>query len=157
MKKGAIFILILLLVPIMSAIEFDMGTNLSRGETLTARVSGYFLEPILKENIFFYRGHVRIPMEYDVAKIDKRFYIYADLSDKTPNNYSLVIKNVRYMKGSQVSEEEITKDFSISEDTADFSINPGFVITKSDYFIEVQNLQDYQITIQIKTSTKNIT
>jgi len=141
----------------MSAVEFEMKTNFSQGETLMAKVSGYFLEPILKENIFFYRGHVRIPMEYDVAKIDKEFYIYALLTGKNPDNYSIVIKNARYMKGSRVSEEDIAKNFSIIENTTDFSINPGFIITKSDYFIEVQNLQDYKITIQIKTAIKNET
>ena len=155
MKKSAIFILILLLVPIISAVEFDMKTNLSQEETLMAKVSGYFLEPILRENIFFYREHVRIPMEYDIAKIGKEFYIYALLSEKNPNNYSIAIKDIRYMKGSQVSEKELTKNFSITENTADFSINPGFVITKDNFFIEVQNLQDNKITIEIKTNTIN--
>jgi len=153
MKKSLIFISILFLfvMPIMSAVEFEMKTNFSQEETLMAKVSGYFLEPILKENIFFYRGHVRVPMEYDVAKIDEEFYIYALLSDKDPNNYSIAIKDARYMKGSQVSEEELVKNFSIIENISDFSINPGFVITKDDFFIEVQNLQDYKITIKVKT------
>ena len=114
MKKSAIFILILLIVPTISAIEFDMKTNFSQGETFMAKVSGYFLEPILKENIFFYRGHVRIPLKYNVAEINNEFYIYAMLADKEPNNYSLAIKNVRYMVGSQISEEDITKDIEIT-------------------------------------------
>lgn len=141
----------------MSAVEFDMKSNFSQGETLMAKVSGNFLEPILKENIFFYRGHVRIPIEYDVGKISNEFYIYALLSEKKSNNYSLIIKNIKYMKGSQISEEELVKDFSITENISDFSINPGFIITKENFFIEVQNLQDYKITIQIKTITENET
>ena len=91
--KILIILFILLLLPLISAVEFELKTNFSQGETLIAKVSGYFLEPILKENIFFYRGHVRIPMEYDVAEIGEEFYIYALLSDKSPNNYSIVIKN----------------------------------------------------------------
>jgi hypothetical protein len=160
MKKSVILILILLIVPIISAVEFDMKSNFSQGETLIAKISGNFLEPILKENIFFYRDrHVRVPIKsFDVGKINDEFYIYALLSDKEPyNNYSLIIKNVKYMKGSQISEEEIVKDFAINEDISDFSINPGFVITKEDFFIEVQNLQDYKITIQVKTITENET
>ena len=153
MKKSVIFILILLIFPIMSAVEFDMKSNFSQGETLIAKVSGNFLEPILKENIFFYRGHVRIPMEYEVGKIGDEFYIYALLSEKQPNNYSLSIKNIKYMEGNQIIEEEIVKEFSITNDTADFSTNPGFIITKENFFIEVQNLQNYKITIQIKTIT----
>lgn len=157
MKKSLIFISILFLfvIPIISAVEIEMKTNFNQGETLLAKVSGYFLEPILKENIFFYRGHVRAPMEYDVTKIGDEFYIYALLPENS-NNYSIVIKNTRYMKGSQVSEEDIIKNFSITNYTADFSINPGFVITKDDFFIEVQNLQEDEITIQIKTENATL-
>lgn len=77
-----LFIFLLLILPIISAVEFDMKTELSRGETLMAKVSGNFVEPVLKENIFFYRGHVRIPMEYGIAKIDEEYYIYALLGTK---------------------------------------------------------------------------
>ncbi len=158
MKKSVIFISILFLfvMPVISAVEFDMKTNFSQGETLMAKVSGYFLEPILKENLFFYRGHVRMPMEYDVTKINEEFYIYALLPEKNPNNYSIAIKNIRYMKGSKISEEELTKNFSINENTADFSINPGFVSTKTNYFIEVQNLQENKITIQTNNESVNL-
>lgn len=153
MKKSIIFILILVIIPLMSAVEFDMKSNFSQGETLIAKVSGNFLEPILKENVFFYRdGHVRIPLEYNIGKINEEFYIYALLADKEPyNNYSLVIKNVEYMKGNQISEEEIIKDFSITNNTADFSVNPGFIISNGNFFLEVQNLQENKITIQVKT------
>ena len=151
-KKSVFVLAILFLLPIISAVEFDMKTEFNQGETLMARVSGNFLEPILKENIFFYRGHVRISINPNVAKIDDEFYIYAPLLGKAQNNYSIVIKNVRYMKGSQISEDEIVKNFSIIQDIADFTIEPGFVVTKDDFFIRVQNLQESKITIQIKTT-----
>ncbi len=153
MKIITIFFLLLLLLPMTSAVEFDMKTEFSQGETLMAKVSGNFLEPILKENIFFYRGHVRISINPEVAKIDDEFYIYAPLLGKNPDNYSISIENIRYMKGSQVSEEDIVKNFSITQGMADFSITPGFIISKNDFFIEAQNLQDYQITVQIKTDS----
>ncbi len=154
MKKGLIILIILLLIfPVISAVEFSMKTEFSQGETLMAKVSGNFLEPILKENIFFYRGHVRISMDSYVTKINDNFYIYASLIGKTPNNYSIVIKNAKYyIQGGQISEEDVAKEFLISNSTADFSINPGFVLTKSNFFIEARNLQDAQITIKINTN-----
>jgi len=153
MKKTTLFFAFLLIIlPIISAVEFDMKTELSQGETLMAKVSGNFVEPVLKENIFFYRGHVRIPMEYDIAKIDDEYYIYALLGTKAPNNYSISIESIKYMKGSTISEENLVKNFTITEETADFSINPGFIITEKDFYIEVQNLQDYEITIDIDTN-----
>jgi hypothetical protein len=149
-KKSLLILVILFLLPIISAVEFDMKTEFDQGETLLARVSGNFLEPILKENIFFYRGHVRIPIDYGVAKINDEFYIYALLSGKTQNNYSIEIKDVMYMKGAEISEEDIIKEFSITNNIADFSVAPGFIVTKEDFFIEVQNLQDRKINITIE-------
>ncbi|MCK5149811.1 hypothetical protein KAJ87_02705 [Candidatus Pacearchaeota archaeon] len=157
MKKSAVFILILLVLPIISAVEVEMKTDFSQGETLLARVSGNFIDTILKENIYFYRGHVRSPTEYDVTKIQGEYYIYASLLDKSPNNYSMVIKDVQYMKGSQVSEEGTIKTFSVNENMADFLVEPGFIVSSDNYFIEVQNLQDSKITITAKVLIKNET
>jgi len=142
-----------MLFPLASAVEFDMKSNFSQGETLMAKLSGNFIESIFKKNIFFYRGHVPTALNYDVAKIDYDYYIYAQLSNKNPENYSIVIEDVKYYKGSQISEDNLVKNFSITDNIADFSIKPGFVITNDDFFIEVQNLQDYKLDIQIRTET----
>lgn len=150
MKNIIFIILLILFLPVISAVEFDMKTEFNQGETLMARVSGNFINQIIKENIFLYRGHVKVPMNFYVAKINDDFYIYSQLLGKNSNNYSVIIKNTRYMKGGQISEEDIVKNFSITEDMADFSIDPGFVETKDDFFIEVQNLQDYKINIEIE-------
>ncbi len=122
LKKILIFVLITILfaVPLISAVEFSMKENFKQGETLMARISGNFLEPILWENIFLYRGHVRIPLEPYVTNIEGDYYIYSQLLGKAPNNYSLSIENVKYMKGAKISEEPIVKNFSISNITADF-------------------------------------
>ncbi len=136
-----------MIFPIISAIEFDIKSEFKQGETLIAKVSGNFVEPILKNNIFFYRGHVRAPIEYDVTKIDNEFYIYA-LLPATQNNYSILIENAQYMEGKEVIDEDIVRNFSITDEVADFSANPGFIIAKDDFFIEVQNLQDKKISIK---------
>ncbi len=148
MKKLVILILVLL-IPLISAVEVDMKTNFSQGETLIAEVLGNFLEPILQENVFFYREHVRVPVNYDVSKIGDNFYIYADLLGKNPGNYSLVIKNVRHVEFDKTTEEDITKNFSINENKADFSIEPGFATTNKDFFIEAKNLKNHDIEIKI--------
>jgi len=157
MKKTILlFISLLLILPIISAVEIDMKSEFSQGETLMAKISGNFLEQVKKENIFFYREHVRIPLEYDMAKIDDKYYVYAQLGDKGPNNYSLRIENTRYMQGVNMVEEDIIKNFVITDDLADFKVNPGFIIADEPFTIEVQNLRDFKIEIEInenKTST----
>ena len=149
-KEGMVFALIfifILFLHLISSVEFEVKDEYARGETLLAKVSGNFLQPILSENINFYRGHVKIPMVYDIAKINNQFYIYAQLLGKEPGNYSIVIKDVRYMKGAETSQEDIIKNFIITNKTADFKITPGFIIASNSFFIEVQNLQDKDITI----------
>lgn len=155
MKKLAFLFIILLLLPIISAVKFDMKNEFSQGETLMAKVSGNFLIPLQKDNVFFYRDHVRIPIEYDIKKIDEDYYIYALLLGKEPKNYSIALENIRYMKGGEISEENIIQNFTINNQTADFSIKPGFA-SGTEFSITVQNLQDEQITIGVKTEADNL-
>jgi len=158
MKKTILVSLafLILILPLMSAVEVDMKTEFSQGETLMAEISGNFLEYLEKENIFFYREHVKIPLDYDLSKIDDKYYVYAQLGDKEPNNYSLRIENARYMQGVNIVEEDIINNFVITDDLADFKINPGFIIADEAFTIEVQNLRDFKIEIDInenETST----
>ena len=88
-------------------------------------------------------------MEYDVVKIDEEFYIYALLGNKGQDNYSISIEGVEYMKGAEVSDEKIVKNFTITNETADFSVNPGFVLTTQEFYIEVQNLQEFKIEVEV--------
>jgi len=152
-----IFLLILFLIlPIILAVEFDMKSEFKQGETLLAKISGNFPEAIQKENVFFYRGHVEIPMQFEIAKIENDFYIYASLLGRLQNNYSIVVKNTKYMKGAEIIDDDISKNFTITNETADFSIEPGFVTTEGAFSIEVQNLQDYEITVTAKTDSQEI-
>jgi hypothetical protein len=156
MKRfSLIFLLIFLLLPLVFAVEFNLKESFSQGETIITKVSGNFLSQITRENVFFYREHVRVPIDYGSAKIDDDYYIYAILTGKSPGNYSISLENVKYMKGSEVVEGDIVKNFTITNSTADFSLKPGVVIATDDFFVEVQNLLDEQITIDVKTQTSN--
>lgn len=156
MKKIFFIILLILILPAISALEFDMETEFAQGETLMAKVSGNFIEPVLRENVFLYRGHIRVPLELEVAEINDDFYIYAQLLRKAPDNYSIRIENVKYMRLWQVIEEDLVKNFTITEEIADFSIEPGFIITDEDFSIEVQNLQEHDIIIEIKENETSV-
>ena len=155
MKKIMIIFLALFLFPIISAVEIDMKDSFSQGETLTAKVSGNFFKAISEQDVVFYRGHVRTSIVAFVTKINNDFYIYANLIDKSPNNYSIAIENAEYFEGSQIVEEDIVKNFSINENVADFSVDKGFVITEEDFFIEVLNLQDMEIAIDLGSVNYN--
>lgn len=162
MKKVVIILFVLILsFQLISAVDVTiLNTNeiFSSGETLIAKVSGNFISPITKSNVFFYQGEIldnnfQVSLDYDVIKINDAFYIYAVLLDKTEGSYSITIENARYKKGAEISEEKIVKNFSIDSQTADFYVNPGVIATSEDFFIEVQNLNENDITINVNTGT----
>ncbi|VVB83685.1 Uncharacterised protein [uncultured archaeon] len=157
MKKEVILVLMLfcLVFPFVSAVEFDLNQNFSQGETLVEKVSGNFLSPLTKNNIFFYEGHVRIPMEYGVLGINGDYYIYALLSGKSEGDYSVSIENAQYMKGAEILSDKIIKNFTITNETADFFVSPGVMISAGDFFLELQNTGDNQVTISINTEANN--
>ncbi len=165
MKKVVIVFLsfIFLFFPLVSSAEItilNLNENLSQSETLVAKVSGNFLDVIADENIFFYRGQIldrnfQVSMEHNVQKIGDDYYIYALTSGKTPENYSITIENVRYMKGADISTDKIIKNFSITNEIAAFSVKPGFVLASGDFFVEVQNLKENEITLEADTIINN--
>jgi hypothetical protein len=146
-----IFLLILIVnLQIASSAIIEMKSNFSRGETLTGKVSGNFFIPVQETNIFLYRkdGRIRVPMDFQVEKIGEDYYFYCQLLGKDPNNYSIIIKNVKYLKLlGEISEEDLREDFVIDESIADFSVEPGAVKTNGTFSLKFKNLQDKKISI----------
>ncbi|MDP3987079.1 MAG: hypothetical protein Q8P81_02525 [Nanoarchaeota archaeon] len=139
-------------VSMVSALETEFlkqSDTFDKGETLIARISGNFVDRINVENVLFYKDHVRIPMEYDVGKINDDFYVYALLLNKPSGNYSLRINDVRYIDILEIKNGDIIMNFTITPQTADFYMNPGFIISDGDFSFEVQNLKGEKSRIQV--------
>jgi hypothetical protein len=145
----------ILLVSLVSAVEFDMESEYKQGEALLAKLTGQFSSPPLKENIEFFRGHVRVAFDHEVAKIGESYYIFASLTGKQPQNYSIVIDEVEYREAGKTTDEPLTKNFTITENVSDFSINKGFISTNEDFSITLDNLQDTSIDIELNIATES--
>ncbi len=150
MKKLGLLIFAFLLISNLSAIEFNLNSEYPRGGAILATLSGSFQETLTKDNFKFYRGNVRIPLTFEISKIQDIYYLYANLADKEPNNYSIILEDVTYFKGAKVVKEDIQRNFTITNKTADFSIDKGFVVTEDDFSLTIQNLQDFKINISYK-------
>ncbi len=151
----AVASLLMLSISTISAAQIELlGQNanqtLSQGETLIAKLSGNFVDVPSPENLFIYRdGHIRIPSIFYITKIGSDYYFYTQLSGETAGNYSVILKNTRYSQSNRILSDDIVENFSVSLDSADFYITPGFVETDSDYSIELTNLRNYGITIEV--------
>lgn len=146
-KLIPILILLLILLPNILAIDFEIKETYSQGETLISKISGTFVEPIFKEDILFYRDHVRIPFDFEFAKLEGDYYLYAQLLGKVPGNYSIRIEEAKYIKFGQEVEGEVRSNFTISNNFSEFSVSEGFILIEEDFSLEVLNLQDYELRI----------
>lgn len=160
MKRGIFFaaMLILFLIPLISASQIDLNKQtFNQGETLFAKISGNFVDQITQDSVHFYRGHVEIGLDSDIERIGEDYFIYSLLQGRSEGNYSLRIENVRHYKATSVIDDDISENFTISNTTADFSINPGFVsLLDSDksFSVGLKNLVDERINIEINSNSR---
>src|SRR3989339_595175 len=152
------FIIILLVLQFVSAVQVDLvKPSYERYEILTAKFSGNFIDNIKEENVFFYRTHVRTPMQFTLQKINGDFYITAMIEDKPSGNYSISIENVRYAKGIEVSDDPIAKTFEILDSQAEFTLDKSVVTTNKSFSIILQNLNEESLTIYLNKDTTEAT
>lgn len=150
MKKSVIIFLLLLLVPLISSVEIGMKPIYSQGETIIASVPvTSFIDQLSEANVFFYRGHVQIPMDFDLGKIGDVYYIRASTIGKIPTDYSIQIQNARHYEGTKIATTTVVKNFTINSSIADFAIKPGFIITSKSFSIQIQNLKSSSLNISI--------
>jgi len=161
MKRG-IFISIALtlifimpLIPQASALEIKTDkTQFAQGETFFATLDGNILEDIISENVGFYKNHIQIPLTFDIAKLNKTYYIYA-LLPYNEQNYTLKIKDVYYKEANKIQTSDLEKTFQITNKTADFNVKPGFVITDKNFTLSLYNNlnSDLEITYVIENKS----
>src|SRR3972149_2841380 len=140
---------LIILIQNISAVQIEMKDTYSQDETLIATITGNFVDALSSSNLFFYRDHVRVPTQFTLSKIESDYYLYALLSGKNAGNYSLQIQGVRYKVGIETKDDDVIKNFTIAENTADFYVVPGFVRTSSDFSLELTNLMDSSLEIRV--------
>lgn len=149
MKKLTIFIVLFLILPSISAISIDLKPSYLSGETIIAKISGNFIGSISSDNVIFYRGYTKIPIQTVVSKLGDNYYIYAQTFGKQPGNYSINLHEIQYFQQGLVKNDDYFQNFSISNSNADFYINPAVISTKGPFKINIQNLLSSDLSIDI--------
>ena len=143
--------LFLLVFPVVSALELNMPTEIDKGETVLVSFSGNFIDPPSREDVRFYRGYTETSFEYEIAKIEDVYYIYFKTLGKSQNNYSINITGIKYTGEEGEILEQLSKNFVITNKTADFSFSPGFFNANEDFYIKLQNIKPYSLKINIRS------
>lgn len=143
-----IFSLFLFLsLSLVSAVQINMNSNFSQGETLIAQVSGNFINGLQQQNVLLYNGHVRVSFIPYIQEFGSQYYIYGQLAGKPAGNYSLVLTGISYLQAGQVNNSDVTQNFTITNSSADFSVNPGFVETENNFSVSIENLAANSISV----------
>lgn len=142
----------------ISALEINSKQIYQPGETLIISLpDSDFIEPLTREKIFFYSGRgsrIQIPMLYDLAKISDKYYIYALLPDKE-RNYTLLIKDTYFYQEGKEKRQDIKINFSVQGNSV-FSVYPGFIITKKEFSIWIENKGKETEEISLKLNNQEI-
>jgi len=152
-KLGVLLLILFLILPTVLAIETNLKSIYQPSETLIAEISGNFIDNLKPENILFYSGRVFVPMIYDLAKIQDKYYLYAILPEKE-RNYTLIIKNVHYTEAGQEKQDDLQYNFSVLGNISSFSVNPGFIITNQDFNIKVEANKNINLATEFLNSTQ---
>ncbi len=149
-----LFVMLFFSLNLAGALQIQLSKeSYDAGETLTARVNADFLNSLSSSNVLFYRGHVLVNVIYDAVFSNNTFFIYAITPDSA-RDYTIVIKNVKYRENGIAKETDISKNFSVSSEKADFYVTPGFILTEGNFNIRAVNKKENYTNI--KASFQNI-
>jgi hypothetical protein len=135
-NKIWILFLVLICLSNVSAVEINLNENYSRMENILVEIKGNFVENLVKEDVIFRRGHVNIPVEYEIIKIENKYYIWAIAPDNA-NDYNVRIENMKVYEDGKSQILSTEKNFSVIENKVDYYIKPKIITTKGDFKIEV--------------------
>lgn len=155
LKKVCVIVVFLFVfvLSLASAIEIEINDVYNQGETLIAKITGVAPPGLSSEQVFLYRAHVRDPTLFDIFSINNSYYIFTNLP-LLESNYSFWLKNVKYSKGGNVLKGDFSRNFTISNESAIFSIEVNSILAESGFFISFENLIDKTIVIDFSTLEK---
>lgn len=153
--KLYLILMVFILVPGAFGISSDMKEVYQPGETMIAQIYGEILEPILPEDVKFLRdSHIEVPFDYDLKKINGAYYIYAimpliQLEENESKEYSMLIEDVSTTVNGQQQEVDFEQIFKVSGAFADYTVNPGIIVSSDDFEIEITLNKDVSEVIQV--------
>jgi hypothetical protein len=151
MKKLFLAVLLLAILPSVLAISVSIDKQYQPRQAILVKIDGNFLDPIIADNIAFYSGRQLVAMDYNVAKIENSYYLYAILPN-TERNYTMIIKNVHYFELGQEKTQNLEYNFSVSGNVSVFTVKPGFIVTDKSFPLTLESNTE-KITVDIKYST----
>lgn len=143
-----LFVFIILSASLGITLSTDMKQTYSPKETIIAKISGNILEPITMSNIEFKRNNVLLALKYGIENLNGSYYIWA-IAPEEDGNYSLIINDVATTIAGVQKKTELLQNFSVAGNLTSYSIEPGAILSRENFTIEVNLYEDEQRIISI--------
>ena len=146
MKRNIIhIILVTFLIIIATQFSYAISTEIKDSylpkETIITEISGSIIDPIATSNVELKRGHILVPIDYDVKKLGDKYYLWA-IAPEQQANYTLFIKDITSYVSGRIEKVDYEKNFSVSGNLIDYYAKPGFASTDKDFEIKVTLNED---------------
>ena len=155
MQKRTIFIILffvsiilIFMTGFVNAITTDLKGEYRPKETIIFKIDGNILENIEKEQIDFLRGHVSVPLESGIEKIQGDYYIWA-IAPENNGTYTFLIKEMVTTDKGKVVEIDFQQLFSIAGEITDYNVKPGIIFTGKDFSLNAYSFIDNEIEIPV--------
>ena len=157
MNKSILLVISLLLLSPALALDVTLKEKYDQKETIIAEIQGPVLEPITPSQVEFFRNNVQVVFEYDIKRIGSGYFIYA-ITPEFEQNYTLFLKDVLTTVNGNQQRVTLEKDFSTTNNTVPYTLNPGFIITAEDFdlVVTLNRDQSQDIAISNPQSTFNL-
>jgi hypothetical protein len=149
MKKFLVLCFVFLLIPFLFAASIDTKEEYKQGETIIAKISANFVDPLQESSVVFYKDHTRVPFDFDTRKIGSYYFIKVSTEGKSIGNYSIKIQDIKYYSGTKIITGDILSNFTIISEAADFSVDPGFFLGTGSFSLTITNLLDADLSVDI--------
>ncbi len=146
MRLAILFIIGVFLLWNVGAISSDLRENYQPGETIIAEIAGNILEPLNSEDVEFKRGHVLVPLDYELKRVGDKWYLWA-ISPLNENNYTISIKDISTTVNGVRTEIDFEQNFSVSGELIDYSVRPGFILSSEDFSLDFTLNKDFDEVI----------
>lgn len=141
------------------ALSTTLASEYAQGETIIIEINGPINVPLSSSDMEFLRGHVQVgSFEYDLKRLGDRYFIYA-IAPFIPHNYTLALHDVQTTINGQPTTLDFFQNFTITNNTADYTLRPGFALTGQDVELEITLHTDVpqQITFGPSNSNRTLT
>ena len=147
--------MVVMLMP-ASALSLPLKEKYAPAETIITQIEGEVLTPITPQQIEVRRGHVLVPVEYDIQQLGSVTYLWMG-APRAAGNYTLILKDVQARQEGVAAVVRLEKNFSVEGESAAYAVRPAVIAPQRDFELTVEVYRDGPQLVEVSHPQKHET